>query len=162
MLKRLAILGGCVALSGCGDMIASPQSAPAGSEGTTRPQSRPAALTTSDRRPPATARTAEAFDTSTAAEKEAAAAGGDEAAAARALGTTIVSLGDPARPGFWIETPQVSTAGPGRVVFPDTGRSAQVELLPVDRSGSRLSLAAMRLLGLPLTGLTEVQVFVEG
>lgn len=162
MSKRLAILGACVALSGCADVLASLQSAPADSDRQTRPHSRPEALTTSDRQPPASARTAEAFDTSTPAEKAAAAAGAKAASAERALGTTIVSLGDPARPGFWIETPQVSKAGPGRVVFPDTGTSAQVDLLPVDRSGSRLSLAAMRLLGLPLTGLTEVQVFVDG
>jgi hypothetical protein len=99
------------------------------------------------------------FDTTTAEEREAAAA---PVSAERSLGTTVVSLGDPARPGFWLETSLVSAAGSGRVVYPETGQSAQVELIPIDGGGSRMSLPAMRLIGVPLTGLVEVQVFSGG
>ncbi len=105
---------------------------------------------------------AEALDTTTATERaEAARSGGGGAA----LGETIVSLGDPARPDFWIETPLVSTEGPGRVVNPANGASAQVTLVPIsgpETGGSRLSLAAMRLLEAPLTELVPVQVFSGG
>jgi len=76
-----------------------------------------------------------------------------------------VSLGDPARPGFWIETPLVSSPTTGRVAYPSTGQSSQVDLIPIDgpaTAGSRMSLAAMRLIGVPLTGLAEVQVFSGG
>jgi hypothetical protein len=106
----------------------------------------------------------EEFDTTTQQEREAAAAPA-EVAGERLLGTTIVSLGDPARPGFWIETPLVSSAAIGRVTFAGTGQSSQVDLIPIDgpaTAGSRMSLAAMRLIGVPLTGLVEVQVFSGG
>ena len=64
--------------------------------------------------------------------------------------------------GFWIKTPLVSEPGKGRVLHPGTGKSAQVDLIPIDApqgAGSRLSLAAMRLIGADLTGLPEVRVF---
>jgi hypothetical protein len=67
----------------------------------------------------------------------------------------VVSLGNPAEQGLWLETPLVSAAGPGRVVL--GGQSVQLELRP--GSANRLSLAAMRLLGVALTDLPEVEVF---
>jgi hypothetical protein len=126
--------------------------------GQTRPVSRPEALETAAvRRPPAGARTAEALDTTTAEERAAAAA---PAAASRDLGVTVASLGDPARPGFWLETPLVRAPATGQVAY--QGKTAQVDLIPIDgpaTGGSRLSLAAMRLLGAPLTGLPEIRVY---
>jgi len=50
----------------------------------------------------------------------------------------------------------------GRVEDPATGRSVAVELRPsggVQGSGSQISLAAMRLLDLPLTALVELVVY---
>ena len=161
MLKKLGILGSCLLLTGCGALQMSPQSAPGTNDGQVRPQSRPAETDAAARRPPATARTVDEFDTTTAEEREAAAAPA-AASAERSLGTTVVSLGDPARPGFWLETSLVSEAGSGRVVYPETGQSAQVDLIPIDGGGSRMSLPAMRLIGVPLTGLVEVQVFSGG
>lgn len=78
------------------------------------------------------------------------------------LGVTVASLGDPGREGFWIETPLVSTPGMGRVTYEKTGRTVKVELIPISgpaTAGSRLSLAAMRLLDAPLTGLPEVKLY---
>lgn len=161
MRKKLGIPGVCLLLAGCGPLALMPSSTPDGGDGETRPQSRPEALEADVRRPPASARTEDEFDTTTAEERQAAAtpaSGGT----GQALGTTIVSLGDPARPGFWLETPLASAAGSGRVVYPETGQSAQVALIPIEGGGSRMSLSAMRLIGVPLTGLVEVQVFSGG
>ncbi len=81
------------------------------------------------------------------------------------MGETVASLGDPTRPGFWLETPLVDSPATGRVVFPATGKSAQVDLIPIDgppTAGSRISLSAMRLIEAPLTDLPTIQVFVGG
>lgn len=105
------------------------------------------------------AATPAALDTTSAAEKAEAAkpdAGGAK------LGTTIASLGDVAEPGFWLKTPLVKTAGKGRVEYPATGKSAQVDLIPIPGeagAGSRISLSAMRLLGADLTDLPELVVY---
>lgn len=106
--------------------------------------------------PPRDARTVEDFDTTTAEQRSDAA---QPAEGGRLLGTTVASLGDPGRPGFWIETPLASAAGQGKVVHPATGKSAEVELLPASGGGSRVSLAALRLLGLPLTDLPTLEVY---
>lgn len=78
------------------------------------------------------------------------------------LGVTVASLGDPSRDGIWIETPLIKSPGKGRVTYVKSGRTVKVDLIPIDgpaTAGSRLSLAAMRLLDAPLTGLPEVQVY---
>jgi len=106
--------------------------------------------------PPRTARTVEQFDTTTEEQRVAAAAG---APGGTLLGTTVASLGDPSRAGFWIETPLVSVRGTGRLVYPVTGKSADVELIPIDGGGSRVSLAALRLLEAPLTDLPVLEVY---
>lgn len=135
---------------------------PAGAPGVAAPPEATAPLVSAPP-PPPTARTVEEFDTTTAAERAAAKAPaptGD-----RKLGLTVVSLGDPTAPGFWLETPLVKTVTPGRVVLPATGASVQVELRPIDgpaSGGSRISLAAMRLLGVALTALPEVEVHAGG
>lgn len=142
-----------------------PTPAAASGEGQIRPQARPEGGRLTAPKPPAAARTVEQFDTTSAEERAAAAAAPAEPAGERKLGETVASLGDPARPGFWLETPLVDTAQPGRVVFPGSGQSAQVELLPIDgpdTAGSRISLAAMRLIEAPLTDLPTVEVFAGG
>lgn len=105
------------------------------------------------------ARTVEDFDTTTTAERADAAAPGTSGSA---LGTTIASLGDAAKPGFWLETPLVGKPTKGRLEYRVTGKSVNVDLIPIDgpaTGGSRISLAALRLLGAPLTGLPELVVF---
>lgn len=110
--------------------------------------------------PPPNARTVEQFDTTTAQDRAAAVAapsGGE-----RRLGTTIASLGSPTDPGIWFKTPLVSEITQGRVEY--NGNSVNVELRPsggAAGSGSQISLAAMRLIEAPLTGLPEVVVYAN-
>lgn len=81
------------------------------------------------------------------------------------LGASVASLGDPAKPGLWLETPLVKTAGKGRVVWPSSGRWVAVALLPASgevTAGSRLSLDGFRALGAPLTDLIEIEVYAGG
>ena len=111
--------------------------------------------------PPKAATTVDQFDTTTDAQKAAAAAA-PAAGGEKRLGSTIASLGDPASPGFWAETGLVSEPTPGRLENPITGESVQVELRPsggAAGSGTRVSLPAMRVLELSLTGLPELVVY---
>ncbi len=111
--------------------------------------------------PPPSARTVEQFDTTTA-EDRAEALAVEEPAGETSLGTTNVSLGSPADPGIWLKTPLVSDLVQGRVEYPGNGKSVNIELRPsggASGSGSQMSLAAMRLLEIPLTQLADVQVF---
>ncbi len=132
-----------------------------------RPRARPGDLdlsaTTSPARKPATsARTVEQFDTTTPEERQAAAAAPVQTGGEQRLGDTVASLGDVTKPGFWLETPLVSSPKTGRVYFPGSGKSAQVDLIPIDgpdTAGSRISLAAMRLIEAPLTDLPTIEVF---
>lgn len=104
--------------------------------------------------------TVEQFDTTSVEERAAASATAPTGTGA-ALGRTIASLGSPAQPGFWLETPLVDAPAKGRVVA-ENGEAVLVDLLPLDApegAGSRISLAALRLLGVGLTGLHEMQVF---
>ncbi len=126
-----------------------------------RPQARPETIAV---KPPANARSVEDFDTTTAAERKEAAAA-PKPAGEQQLGETIASLGDVSKPGFWLETPLVTSPAKGRVFFPASGKSAQVDLIPIDglaTAGSRLSLAAMRLIEAPLPALPTIQVFSGG
>ncbi|WP_425070460.1 hypothetical protein [Sagittula sp. S175] len=126
-----------------------------------RPQARPEGAAAP--KPPANARTAAQFDTVSVEEKKAAAAAPEDPSAEKALGDTIASLGDPSKPGLWLETPLVSKAQTGRVAF--NGKSAKVDLIPIDgpkTAGSRISLSAMQLIGAPLTDLPTIQVFAGG
>lgn len=111
--------------------------------------------------PSSAAITADALDT-TSEEDRAAAVAAPTATGEASLGTTVASLGPPTDPGIWMETPLVTTLTMGRVEYPGTGKSVNVELRPSGGeagSGSQISLAAMRLLGAPLTGLPELVVF---
>lgn len=110
-------------------------------------------------RPSAGARTADQFDTTTPEQKAAATAA--PTGAEQRLGETIASLGDPTEPGLWVKTPLVSEQTAGRVEYPETGKSAVVELRPTgtSRGGSQVSLAAMRLIEAPLTDLPTLVVY---
>lgn len=110
--------------------------------------------------PPPTARTVEQFDTTTAAERAAAAT--PVVAAEARLGTIVATLGNPTDPGFWVKTGLVSAPQQGRLEDPATGTSVQVELRPLDAASDtdgQTSLAALRTLGVPLTGLPELRVY---
>lgn len=112
--------------------------------------------------PPASANTAEELDTTTEEDRAAAVAPPPSAAPAGRLGTTTATLGPPANPGIWLETPLVTTLTMGRVVDPATGRFVNLELRPSGGepgSGSQISIAAIRLLDAPLTGILELEVF---
>lgn len=83
------------------------------------------------------------------------------ATSAGGLGATIASLGDATKPGFWLRTPLVKTPTAGRISYAATGRSVDVDLIPIDgptTAGSRISIHAMMALGAGLTDLPEIQV----
>lgn len=147
-----AIVFGCaVGVTGCAK---TPLGAPperAGAEAVTAPE-------LAAPPPPAAARTVEQFDTTTEEQRVAAAAA---PAGGRLLGSTVASLGDPGRPGFWAETDLVREVTQGRLVYPATGKSVAVELTPATGGGSRVSLAAMRVLEAPLTDLPSLDVYAN-
>ena len=107
--------------------------------------------------PPENARTEEQFDTTTSEQREAA----SSSSGGSLLGTVTASLGDPAKPGFWVETGLVTEVSQGRVRYPATGRSVSVELRPLPGGSARVSLAAMRLLDAPLGDLAVVEVYLK-
>ncbi|WP_169961442.1 hypothetical protein [Oceaniglobus indicus] len=114
--------------------------------------------------PSAAARTAEDFDTTTDDQRAAATASAPTAAGETRLGETVASLGDPTQPGFWIKSPLVKTAGPGRLENPSNGKTALVELIPLPGEaggGSQVSLAALRVLDAPITDLPTLVVYTE-
>ena len=104
------------------------------------------------------AQTVAALDTTTAEEKAAAAA---PASGGGLIGTTVASLGDATEGGFWLKTPLVDAPAKGRVVNPENGKSANVDLQPLagGGAGSQISLAAMQTLGLSVTDLPELEVW---
>ncbi len=113
---------------------------------------------------PAGGRSPEALDTTSRQQRAAALGQASPGAHDRRLGVTIATLGDPTRPGFWLETPLVGAPARGRVVVPSTGASVALELIPIAAepgAGSRLSLAAMRLLGVALGDLPELIVYAR-
>lgn len=80
------------------------------------------------------------------------------------LGTTIASLGTPDEPGLWVKTPLVTAKRKGRLVYPAKNTSATVTLIPIDgpaSAGSRVSLAAFRMLGVALTDLPELEIHMR-
>ena len=119
-----------------------------------------AAVTRAPAPRPAARATPAQLDTTTPAQR-AAAARPAETAETR-LGTTIASLGNPTEGGFWIKTPLVRERGLGRIVDPATGKSAKVDLIPLDgpaSGGSQVSLPALQLLGVSLTDLPTIEVY---
>tara|TARA_R110002049_G_scaffold244227_1_gene418171 strand:- start:644 stop:1165 length:522 start_codon:yes stop_codon:yes gene_type:complete len=163
----VAATAGCSTLSDRFGMDASqsePAAASAPTEAPAEAATAPAAATPPAASPIATGgSSAEALDTTTAAEREAASRA--PASTGAALGTTVVSLGSATEPGLWLKTPLVDAQQPGRVTNPATGKSAAVTLIPLEgpaTAGSRMSLPALRLIGASLTDLTTVEVSTEG
>ena len=108
--------------------------------------------------PPTTATTVDQFDT-TSEEDRAAATDVATETGTQELGTTIATLGSPTEPGIWLKTPLVTELSEGQVTFGD--KTINIELRPsggASGSGSQMSLAAMRLINAPLTGLSDVTV----
>lgn len=104
--------------------------------------------------PPPSARNVDDFDTTTTAARQAAT---QAVAGGTRIGTTIATLGAPADPGIWVKTPLVTQVTQGRIQY--QGRVINAELRPsggVAGSGSQISLAAMRLIAAPLTGLVTL------
>ena len=162
----VAATAGCSTLSDRFGMDASqsePAAASAPTEAPAEAATAPAAATPPAASPIATGgSSAEALDTTTAAEREAASRA--PASIGAALGTTVVSLGSATEPGLWLKTPLVDAEQPGRVTNPATGKSAAVTLIPLEgpaTAGSRMSLPALRLIGASLTDLTTVEVSTE-
>ena len=163
----VAATAGCSTLSDRFGMDASqsePAAASAPTEAPAEAATAPAAATPPAASPIATGgSSAEALDTTTAAERDAASRA--PASTGAALGTTVVSLGSATEPGLWLKTPLVDAEQPGRVTNPATGKSAAVTLIPLEgpaTAGSRMSLPALRLIGASLTDLTTVEVSTEG
>lgn len=161
---RSGLLLLCVCVAGCAQVQAPLDALFKRSETPAQPVGEPLSAIPADVASPvaATGQPPDALDTTTDTER---AAAERQTGQGRALGTTVAALGDPARPGFWIETPLVSIETKGRVSYAGAGTTANVTLLPLDApqtAGSRLSLAAMRVLEAPLTDLVEVEVFAEG
>ena len=78
------------------------------------------------------------------------------------LGVETATLGDASLGGLWAQTRYVSQPTPGRIRVPSTGSSVEVELRPSGGAGARLSLSAMRQLGLSLTSIAEVEISATG
>lgn len=164
MIRLLPFFALAATLTGCatlpGDLFGprEPQVVVRDGSGQVHPKPRPGSA------PPAGARTADAFDTSSEEERAAAVAAAVPASGERDLGVTIASLGAVTEPGIWLKTPLVSTASEGRVEYPERGTGIALQLLPLDAepgAGSRISLAAMRLLEADLTALPELRVFLK-
>ena len=158
MILTAGVLAGCTQAA----MTTSRSEAPAAPQTpmTTEQVTAAAAVTRAPAPRPAARATAAQLDTTTP-EQRAAAARPAEAAETR-LGTTIASLGNPSEGGFWIKTPLVRERGVGRIVDPSTGKSAKVDLIPLDgpaSGGSQVSLAALQLLGVSLTDLPTIEVY---
>ena len=105
--------------------------------------------------PPEDARSVEEFDTTSDVQRREAA---DVSDGGVLLGQDVVTLGDPAQPGFWVQTALVNAETSGRVELLGAGRGVEVTLIPTEGSG-RISLAALRVLEIPLTDLVEVEIY---
>lgn len=159
---RHVILASALVLSGCAELDALLQP---GEPGPAPLPVEEASVETLDPTPPPPpppeANTAEEFDTTTEEDRDAALA--TPAATGEVnLGRTLATLGNPADPGIWIETPLVSQLVMGRVEVAATGKSINIELRPSGGepgSGSSISLPAMGLLEIPLTAIEEVIVY---
>ena len=157
------LMSACAQLSLQNEEVA-PDSA---AEGPVRPEARPESIAGAVK-PPGSARTVAQLDTTTTEQKaaaEAAAEAAQKSGQGKLLGRTVASLGDPTGdPGIWIKTPLVSKPSKGRVVYPVNGKAVQLDLIPIEgpaTAGSRMSLAALRVIEAPLTELPEVDVYIE-
>lgn len=82
----------------------------------------------------------------------------------RDLGNTVAGLGSIDKTGFWLQTPLVKSNVEGRVVYLKTGSSINLTLIPnraTAGSGSQISIAAMKVLGIPIVDLAKLRVFIR-
>lgn len=156
-----ATLAAGLAVTGCTQLAATTER-PQAEAAAPAPVAQASAATAVTRAPaprPVARATPAQLDTTTP-EQRVAAAKAPASAEAR-LGTTVGSLGNPSEGGFWIKTPLVQSRAQGRIVNPATGKSAQVELIPLTGggTGSQVSLPALQLLGVSLTDLPTLEVY---
>lgn len=159
-ILAVAVLAGCTQ-QGTGITAARPAAAAAPQTAMSAAQTEAAAAVTRAPAPRPAARATPAQLDTTTPEQRAAAARPAQTSESR-LGTTIASLGNPTEGGFWIKTPLVRERGIGRIVDPATGKSAKVDLIPLDGpagGGSQVSLPALQLLGVSLTDLPTIEVY---
>lgn len=159
---RVLLLLPVLIVAGCAKLPGMEPSAPAGPTATSEEETPVENVTLAAPPPPPAARTVEQFDTTTAEQR--AAVSTKPAADGQLLGSTVASLGDPSRSGFWCETPLVDARQTGRLVYPAKDTSVEVELIPTGDergAGSRVSLAAFRVLEAPLTDLPTLDVYAE-
>lgn len=166
---RSAALCACLLAAGCAGLPFGPRTPPdadvqvaAPGPDTQRPEARPDPSAAAAAPVRSTGRTADALDTTTPAERAAALT--PAAAGGRDLGRTVASLGDPSEPGFWLRTPLVQDARPGQVRLASGGAAVRLELRPsggAPGSGSQLSLAAFRALGVDLGALPDLLVLAD-
>ena len=155
-----AALGLAVTLAGCAQITALTDR-PTAPQATAAQTSAATAVTRAPSPRPVARATPAQLDTTTPEQRAAAAQAPAGASAETRLGTTVGSLGNPSEGGFWIKTPLVQERAQGRIVNPATGKSAQVELIPLTGggSGSQVSLPALQLLGVSLTDLPTLEVY---
>jgi hypothetical protein len=155
-MTRLAILLLIPALAACAQSPFARREAPAP---TPTVASAPATVTPPTAPPPEAAASPAALDTVSEAEKEAARAAAQAEPAGGPLGEATVALGDPADPGLWVKTSLVDAERAG-TVRTGGGEAIAVTLRPIGAGdgGDQISLAALRALGLPLTGLHPVTI----
>jgi hypothetical protein len=161
-IMRYLLLTPVLVLAACDDPAWQLQSAPP-AETANAALPGEAATVSPTPRPPAEARTVDDFDTTSDEERAAAVAAPTDGGGESLLGTTIASLGSPTEPGIWLETHLTQSEEPGRAEW--QGNSVNLELRPSGGevgSGSEISLAAMRLLEIPLTDLPEISVYRRG
>lgn len=156
LILSALVLGGCAMVEN--GLFGQRESAPEVRDGSdaTHPKARPATAA------PEGGNTAEALDASSVEERARAVAAAAATGAEIDLGVTIASLGAVGEPGIWLKTPLVDAPAKGRVEYPEKGTAVAVDLIPLDAapgSGSRISLAAMRLIEAELTDLPELRVF---
>lgn len=167
MTRVLLLAPLCLLAAGCGmiedRLFGTPPPAPAVRDGSDRTHPRPRPGTPGVARPvDGQARTAETLDTTSARERAAAREGAAPAGGETDLGVTVASLGAVGEPGIWLRTPLVDRPARGRVEYPGKGTAVAVDLIPMRAepgAGSRISLAAMRLLKADLTALPELHVY---
>lgn len=154
MKNSAILLTACVIVSGCGGVIF-----PNPFEKADPPEiAVPVVL--SEEKPVilgAEGQSADALDNTSATEL----AKAENVSGGNSLGSTVASLGDVTEQGLWLKTPLVSAKTSGRIEAAG-GKSLAVTLIPIEgeaSAGSRISLAAMRGLGLGLTDLPTLKVF---
>jgi len=157
LFLTIAALGGCAVVEG--GLFKQRDRAPVVQDGgdQVHPVPRPATDA-----PPTGANTADTLDITSAEERAKAVEAAAQTGGETDLGLTIASLGAVTEAGIWLKTPLVSSPTKGRIEYRENGTAVAVDLIPLDGapgSGSRISLAAMRLIEADLTDLPELRVF---